>query len=246
LLDRHLGEDWWRHASDAGTWAALDEVPDSELWRARCDQRAELVEFVKQRSGIDRLAERQPRAEIEAAARAFDPEVLTIGFAGRNATYKRRGGIHLTQVASGAPRAKRGPRQRAQSPLWRQRSRPSGFGGPCPVRRPTQRRGTPQPDLARYPLKRIRLLIQDPARALGLLGGPYRIQLLLAGKAHPSDDEAKRIVQELYRFKDVPEVTERVVFCMSTISQWRHGSCVAAISGSTSRARRSRRAGPAG
>ena len=30
--------------------------------------------------------------------------------------------------------------------------------------------------------------------------------------AHPSDDEAKRIVQELYRFKDVPEVTERVVF----------------------------------
>ena len=147
LLDRHLGEDWWRHASDAGTWPTLDEVPDSELWRARCDQRAELVEFVKQRSGIDRLAERQPRPEIEAAARAFDPEVLTIGFARRNATYKR-----------------------------------------------------------------IRLLIQDPARALGLLGGPYRIQLLLAGKAHPSDDEAKRVVQELYRFKDVPEVAEQVVF----------------------------------
>jgi starch phosphorylase len=60
--------------------------------------------------------------------------------------------------------------------------------------------------------KRIRLLIQDPARALGLLGGPYRIQLLLAGKAHPSDDEAKGVVRELYRFKDVPEVAEQVVF----------------------------------
>ena len=148
LLDRHLGEDWWRHASDAGTWAALDELPDSELWRARCDQRAELVEFVKSRSGIDRLVERQPRAEIEAAARAFDPKVLTLGFACRSATYKR-----------------------------------------------------------------IRLLIQDPAGALGLLGGPYRIQLLLAGKAHPmSDDEAKGVVRELYRFKDVPEVAEQVVF----------------------------------
>ncbi len=147
LLDRHLGEDWWRQATHAETWAALDEVPDSELWKARCDQRADLVEFVKQRSGLDRLAERQPRAEIEAAARAFDPDALTIGFARRNATYKR-----------------------------------------------------------------VRLLIQDPGRALGLLGGPYRIQLLLAGKAHPNDDEAKRVVQELYRFKDVPDVTERVVF----------------------------------
>ncbi len=147
LLDRHLGDGWWRQAADASTWAALEDVPDDELWRARCEQRAELVEFVKQRSGIDRLAERQPRAEIEAAARAFDPDVLTIGFARRNATYKR-----------------------------------------------------------------IRLLIHDAGRALGLLGGPYRIQLLLAGKAHPSDDEAKRVVQELYRFKDIPEVAERVVF----------------------------------
>ncbi len=128
-------------------WAALDEVPDSELWSARCDQRAELVEFVRQRSGIDRLAERQPRAEIEAASRAFDPDVLTIGFARRNATYKR-----------------------------------------------------------------IRLLIQDPSRALGLLGGPHRIQLVLAGKAHPSDDEAKNVVRELYRFKDLPAVAEHVVF----------------------------------
>ena len=75
LLDRHLGEDWWRQASDVTTWAALDRVPDAELWRARCEQRAELVEFVKERSGIDRLAERQPRAEIEAADRAFDPDV---------------------------------------------------------------------------------------------------------------------------------------------------------------------------
>ena len=60
--------------------------------------------------------------------------------------------------------------------------------------------------------KRIRLLIQDPGRALRLLAGPYRIQLVLAGKAHPSDDDAKRVIQELYRFKDLPDVTEHVVF----------------------------------
>jgi glucan phosphorylase len=91
LLDRHFGEAWWRQASDVTTWEALDAVPDAELWDARCEQRAELVQFVQERSGIDRLAERQPRAGIEAAARAFDPDVLTIGFARRNATYKRLG-----------------------------------------------------------------------------------------------------------------------------------------------------------
>ena len=147
LLDRHLGDEWWRRASDVATWAALDAVPDAELWEARCEQRAELVEFVQERSGIDRLAERQPRAGIEAAARAFDPDVLTIGFARRNATYKRIG-----------------------------------------------------------------LLIHDPGRALALLAGPRPVQFVLAGKAHPSDEEAKHVVQELFRFKDAPNVAERVVY----------------------------------
>ena len=35
---------------------------------------------------------------------------------------------------------------------------------------------------------------------------------MLAGKAHPSDEEAKRVVQELFRFKDAPHVAERVVY----------------------------------
>ena len=40
LLDRHFGEAWWRRASDVAVWAALDAVPDAELWRARREQRA--------------------------------------------------------------------------------------------------------------------------------------------------------------------------------------------------------------
>ena len=148
LLNGHLGVGWWQQASDQGMWGALDAVTDEELWRARCDQRAELIEFVKERSGIDRLAERQPRAGIETAARAFDPDVLTIGFARRNATYKR-----------------------------------------------------------------LRLLIHDPDRALAVLADEeHRVQFLLAGKAHPSDDEAKGVVQELYRFKDAPHVAQHVVY----------------------------------
>ncbi len=147
LLDRHLGDEWLWRASDVATWEALDAVPDAELWDARREQRAELVEFVQERSGIDRLAERQPRAGIEAAARAFDPDVLTIGFARRTATYKRIG-----------------------------------------------------------------LLTQNPGRTLALLAGPQPVQFVLAGKAHPSDEEAKHVVQEMFRFKDAPNVAEHVVY----------------------------------
>jgi glycogen phosphorylase len=147
VLERHIGEGWWRQASRPGIWEALDRVPDAELWEARREQRAELVGFVRERSGIDRLAERQPRAGIEAAAHAFDPDVLTIGFARRTATYKRIG-----------------------------------------------------------------LLINDPGRMLALLAGGRPVQFVLAGKAHPSDEEAKRVVQDLFRFKDAPHVAEHVVY----------------------------------
>ncbi len=60
--------------------------------------------------------------------------------------------------------------------------------------------------------KRLGLLVQDPGRAIGLLSGPEPIQLVLAGKAHPSDEEAKRVVQDVYRMKDVSHAAERAVY----------------------------------
>ena len=60
--------------------------------------------------------------------------------------------------------------------------------------------------------KRIHLLGADPGRALALLAGDRPVQLLLAGKAHPQDDEAKRTVQDLFQLKGAPEVGGRVVF----------------------------------
>ena len=44
LMDRHLGEGWMAHAAEPETWAAVDRIPDAELWQARGLQRAELVE----------------------------------------------------------------------------------------------------------------------------------------------------------------------------------------------------------
>jgi starch phosphorylase len=88
LLDRHLGAGWLDRATDPATWAPVDDIPAAELWEVRKTQRAQLVDYVRRRAVVDRLARDEPRAYAEAAA-AFDPDVLTLGFARRLATYKR-------------------------------------------------------------------------------------------------------------------------------------------------------------
>jgi len=92
LLGRHLGEGWPLRAGDPATFEPIDAIPAAELWAARCEQRRLLVDYVRDRSQLQRIARGDPRDVVEASARAFDPGVLTIGFARRLATYKR---LHL-------------------------------------------------------------------------------------------------------------------------------------------------------
>ncbi|MCL2543109.1 MAG: alpha-glucan family phosphorylase [Nocardioidaceae bacterium] len=61
--------------------------------------------------------------------------------------------------------------------------------------------------------KRLTLMLRDPDRLKALLLDPDRpVQLVIAGKAHPADDGGKRLIQELVRFADDPEVRHRIVF----------------------------------
>jgi starch phosphorylase len=147
VFDRHLAEDWCPHADDPALWEGIRTIPESELWEARRRQRAELIEFVAGRSVADRLARGDLRGYVDAAARCFDPEVLTIGFARRVATYKR-----------------------------------------------------------------LDLLTRDPDWTLALLAGDRPVQVVLAGKAHPRDEEAKRALQSLFGLKSAQIIGERVVF----------------------------------
>jgi starch phosphorylase len=95
----------------------------------------------------DRLARGDTREYVQAAARVFDPDVLTVGFARRVATYKR-----------------------------------------------------------------LEMLTQDPDWTLRLLGGDRPVQVVLAGKAHPRDDDAKRTLAHLFELKSAGIVGERVAF----------------------------------
>ncbi|MSZ78338.1 MAG: alpha-glucan family phosphorylase, partial [Actinobacteria bacterium] len=61
--------------------------------------------------------------------------------------------------------------------------------------------------------KRLTLMLRDPARLKALLLHPERpVQLVIAGKAHPADDGGKKLIQEMVRFADDPEIRHRIVF----------------------------------
>ena len=61
--------------------------------------------------------------------------------------------------------------------------------------------------------KRISLLTWEPQRAAALLANTERpVQLVLAGKAHPQDEEGKHSAQGLFNLRSVPHAAERVTF----------------------------------
>ncbi len=61
--------------------------------------------------------------------------------------------------------------------------------------------------------KRLTLMLHDEARLRSLLLHPTRpIQIVIAGKSHPADDEGKRLIQRLVEFASAADVRHRIVF----------------------------------
>ena len=63
------------------------------------------------------------------------------------------------------------------------------------------------------PYKRGDLLLRDPDRALKIFTNPERpVQIVFSGKAHPADEEGKRIIQRLMEWCKQPILRNRVAF----------------------------------
>lgn len=88
LWTEACGQDRW-----LGLTASLGEhishIEDAGLWRFRSAARANLVEYVRERLAQQRSVSNLGIRADEYTQSALDPEVLTIGFARRFATYKR-------------------------------------------------------------------------------------------------------------------------------------------------------------
>jgi len=147
LLDRRLGDGWLDRAADPETWTPVDGISDEELWAARNESRARLVEYVKTKSVQDRLLRGEDPESVMAVAETFSADSLTLGFARRIATYKR-----------------------------------------------------------------LFLLTYDPERVRRIFADGPPVQMVVAGKAHPLDDNAKRMLVDAFALSNAVGITSRVAF----------------------------------
>ena len=76
-------------AGEAEVRAAIESIPDDRLWRAHREQKAQLVRFVRARLRRQYARHGRSPEELRRLDSTFDPDVLTLGFARRFATYKR-------------------------------------------------------------------------------------------------------------------------------------------------------------
>jgi starch phosphorylase len=68
---------------------SIRSASDSMIWQCRAASRESLVEYARQRLSIQLSVSGGTAEEIEGAKHLFNPDVLTLGFARRFATYKR-------------------------------------------------------------------------------------------------------------------------------------------------------------
>ncbi len=147
MLSKVLGYDWERHANDPALWSHVDEIPDIDLWNARCQMRLALVEMIRDRIVVDRLARGEDVDLAVSGLEAFDPTNLTIGFARRLATYKR-----------------------------------------------------------------LDLLFRDVNRLRDIVDHDQGAQFIIAGKAHPLDNEAKTVAKNMFSVQRSMDLPNRVIF----------------------------------
>ncbi len=61
--------------------------------------------------------------------------------------------------------------------------------------------------------KRLTLMLRDPERLRKLLTDPERpIQIVIAGKSHPADDDGKQLIQQLIQFSQGEDVRSHMLF----------------------------------
>jgi starch phosphorylase len=154
--DSDDADDLWMTACGKDRWLgtagsleqAIRRVSDARLWQLHTTATRSLIDYARDRLARQLTACGARPAAVEEAKHLFDPNVLTLGFARRFATYKRPN-----------------------------------------------------------------LLLHDPERLLRLLSNPQRrVQIIIAGKAHPADRAGQALIQEWIRFIRRPEARPYVIF----------------------------------
>ena len=95
--DSAAADDLWTEACGKDRWLGATEpleqdirrIPDARLWELRTASRQSLIDYIRTRLPQQLAASGRPAKVVQGARQLFDPNVLTLGFARRFATYKR-------------------------------------------------------------------------------------------------------------------------------------------------------------
>jgi len=154
--DSKEADEIWTEVCGKDRWLGMNKtlekdirrVSDERLWEMRTNANKALIKFAREHFARQLIGSGYSPYTIEQAKQLFDPNILTLGFARRFATYKRPN-----------------------------------------------------------------LLLHDPQRLLRLLTNPtFPVQLIIAGKAHPADQQGQDLIREWMQFIKLNGLHPPVIF----------------------------------
>ncbi len=89
LCNRYFHENWEDEIGEPHTWQSIYKVDPGELWETHTTLKTMLISFLRRSLASQCALRHENEDEIERENQLFDPQILTIGFARRFATYKR-------------------------------------------------------------------------------------------------------------------------------------------------------------
>jgi starch phosphorylase len=92
LLDRHLGANWRAQLMDRTLIDRILKIPDAQFWSTNQNVKSQLLRVLRERLSVQHTRNGLSEAHIQRLLKLVhpdNPDVLTIGFARRFATYKR-------------------------------------------------------------------------------------------------------------------------------------------------------------
>ncbi|MBA4141694.1 MAG: alpha-glucan family phosphorylase [Nitrosospira sp.] len=92
LFDRYLGYEWRNNLCDPDFWSRIDAIPDHLFWSVRQSLKSQMLYGIRARLATQNTRNRGSEAHLDRLLKFSDPlnpNILTLGFARRFATYKR-------------------------------------------------------------------------------------------------------------------------------------------------------------
>ena len=89
LFDKHIGKEWPLKVDEPDFWKDVYDIPDQELWDTKMAVKENMLDHLRARLEAQHMRNKVGTLKVQRLKAMLKPEILTIGFARRFATYKR-------------------------------------------------------------------------------------------------------------------------------------------------------------